>query len=150
MDDQTNSMTRIDFHTGIDDKMAYVCRLIRRARVAAADSRIVVLLKDRGDLARFDDALWTFSAQDFLPHVPANAPNADRTPVVLTDDDAMALPHHDILVNLSGKVPKQFAQFERVFEIVAQDETDTKSGRDRYAYYRQRGYPLTHNVASQT
>ena len=142
-------MTRIDFHTNVADKMEYTCRLVRKARLAAPDTRIVILLKNRSEIAALDRALWTFSEQDFVPHAAADDVLAEHSPVVLTDD-ASAAQHSDILVNLSGELPTQFAQFERVFEIVSQDASDTKAGRDRYGYYRQRGYSLTHSAVSQS
>jgi DNA polymerase III subunit chi len=141
-------MTRIDFHSNVADKIAYTCRLVRKARNSATDSRIIILLKDKSELAALDQALWTFSAQDFLPHAIAEETLALQSPVILTDSDAKDLPHHDILVNLSGALPVSFAQFERVFEIISPEASDTEAGRERYGYYRQRGYSLTHFVAS--
>jgi DNA polymerase III subunit chi len=142
-------MTRIDFHTNVQDGIAYTCRLVRKARSAAEDSHIVILVKNKGELAKLDEAMWTFSAQDFLPHAVAGDELALQSPVILTEE-AGELPHHDILINLSGILPASFAQFERVFEIVSQDASDTEAGRERYGYYKQRGYPLTHFVASQS
>jgi hypothetical protein len=49
--------------------------------------------------------MWTISATDFLPHVLAGDPLAAQTPIILTDDAAAELPHHDILVNLSQLPP---------------------------------------------
>lgn len=143
-------MTRIDFHTKVADQIAYTCRLIRKARLASPDSRIVILMKDKTQLDALDRALWTFSEHDFLPHAAADDSLASQSPVVLIDNEACVLPHHDILVNLSGALPAPFAQFERVCEIVSEDPGETAAGRERYAYYRERGYSLTHSVASQS
>lgn len=143
-------MTRIDFHTNVADQIAYTCRLVRKARMASAASRIVILMKDKTQLDTLDRALWTFSEQDFLPHAAADDALASQSPVVLVDNVARDLPHHDILVNLSGALPASFAQFERVCEIVSQDAVETAAGRERYAYYRERGYSMTHSVASQS
>lgn len=141
-------MTRIDFHSNVPDKITYACRLVRKAR--AADCRIVLLTADRNHLAALDEALWTFSEQDFLPHVMAGDALAAQTPVVLTDTDTVELPHHQILINLSGTTPHHFARFERMFEIIASDDADKTAGRERYRFYQQRGYPLTHFVAEKT
>lgn len=138
-------MTRIDFHSNVPDKIAYACRLVRKAR--AANCQIVLLAADRDQLAALDEALWTFSEQDFLPHVMAGDTLAAQTPIVLTDNDAAELPHHQILINLSGATPSHFAQFERMFEIISSNDADKTAGRDRYRLYQQRGYPLTHFVA---
>lgn len=140
-------MTRIDFHSNVPDKLAYACRLVRKAR--AGDFRVVVLAADRPSLTALDEALWTFSGLDFLPHVTAGDPLATGTPVILTDTDQAELPHHQILINLSATTPANFARFERMFEIVSADEADRLAGRERYRYYQQRGYPLTHYVADK-
>ena len=140
-------MTRIDFHSNVPDKIAYACRLVRKAR--AADCRIVLLASDSGQMAMLDEALWTFSELDFLPHVTAGAADSETTPVILADSDSAALPHHEILINLTGRTPDHFARFERMFEIISSDGSDKLAGRERYRFYQQRGYPLTHFVAGQ-
>ncbi len=140
-------MTRIDFHTNIPDKIAYTCRLVRKAR--AANCQLVLLAGDRSEMATLDQALWTFSELDFLPHVPLADPHASSTPIILTEDDQADLPHYEVLVNLSGRTPAHFARFERMVEIVTRDEADTLAGRERYRFYQQRGYPLQHFTADK-
>lgn len=139
-------MTRVDFHSNIPDKVAYACRLIRKAR--KADCRIVVLA-DAQQMPLIDAALWTFSEFDFIPHVKSDDVLAAQTPVILSDSDSDtdALPHHQVLINLTAHPPAHFARFERLFEIVSTDADDVSSGRERYRFYQQRGYPLTHSVA---
>lgn len=140
-------MTRIDFHSNVPDKITYACRLARKAR--AAQCKIVMLASDREQLAILDEALWTFSELDFLPHVSLDNALAAQTPVILSDSDATDLPHHQILINLSSRTPANFARFERMFEIISSDEADTLAGRERYRFYKERGYPLTHFVAEK-
>ena len=142
-------MTRIDFHSNIPDKIGYACRLVRKAR--AADARVVVLAES-AQLAALDAALWTFSELDFIPHVIADDVLAAQTPVLLADDnsESAVLPHHQILINLTPRTPTQFARFERLFEIVSTHADDVERGRERYRFYQQRGYPLTHSVAEKS
>lgn len=135
-------MTRIDFHSNVADRINYVCRLTRKAR--AAGHRVILLGQDAAQLSELDDALWRFSDFDFLPHVGAQHPLAARTPIVLADMGVVDLPHHQTLINLSGATPAHFARFERLFEIISDDDADRKAGRERYVFYKQRGYPLTH------
>jgi len=141
-------MTRVDFHSNIPDKIHYVCRLVRKARHAHCR---IVLMGEPPQLAALDAALWTFSEHDFVPHVMADDALAIHTPVILAtaNADADALPHHQILINLTSQPPPTFARFERLFEIVATDAADITSGRDRYRFYQQRGYALTHFVADK-
>lgn len=140
-------MTRIDFHTNIPDKIGYACRLVRKAR--GADQKIVIY-GAAPQLAALDQALWTFSEQDFLPHVMAGDELAADTPVILTADADAPLPHHQMLVNLTAETPAHFARFERMFEIVSTTDDDVQAGRERYREYQQRGYPLTHFVADKS
>jgi DNA polymerase III subunit chi len=131
-------MTRIDFHTNVGDPLAYACRLARKAY--AGGSALVVLAEARR-LAAFDEQLWSFQPLEFVPHCMAKSPLAQETPVVLASnlDDA---PHHQVLVNLGAPVSAQFARFERLIEIVGNDEDDLVAGRERFRFYRDRGYAI--------
>jgi DNA polymerase-3 subunit chi len=141
-------MTRIDFHSNVADKIAYACRLVRKAR--AANCSAVIVGADRGQLAALDDALWTFSDLDFLPHVMAEDALATQTPVILALNDAPEFPHYQVLINLSAETPTHYARFERMLEVVSAETGDKAAGRERYRFYQQRGYPLTHFVAESS
>lgn len=140
------AMTHIDFHTSVPDKLPFTCRLVRKA--ANEGWQVVVLCTDAEEQARLDQALWTFSELDFLPHVAAEDALAAVTPIILTVHDDSPLPHHRLLINLSSRAPANFARFERLIEVVSTDPDDTVAGRQRYGYYRQRGYPLQHHPRS--
>jgi len=141
-------MTRIDFHTNVPDKIAYACRLVRKAR--SAQHKVVLMTDDAAQLAELDQAMWTFSATDFLPHVAASDALATQTPVLLTDNDAAELPHRELLINLSRRTPATLDRFARVIEIISSDEEDAAAGRKRYSAYKQQAYPLTHFVTGKS
>lgn len=132
-------MTRIDFHVGAGDKLDYAARLVRKAVGSGAK---VTVTAERPVLEQFDVKLWTFAQLDFTPHVFADSPLADVTPVLLADDPKKS-PLHDVLVNLGNTVPEGFAGFERLIELIGQAEPDKAAGRERYRHYRERGYALT-------
>jgi DNA polymerase-3 subunit chi len=143
-------MTRIDFHTNVPDKVAYACRLVRKAW--AANNRVVLMAEDDAQLAELNAAMWTFSATDFLPHVLAGDALAAATPILLTGNDEAELPHthKELLVNLSRRAPGHVAQFERMIEVISSDEDDAAAGRKRYVAYKQQDYPLTHFVTGKS
>ncbi len=143
-------MTRIDFHTNVPDKIAYACRLVRKACLAR--NQVVVLAGDAQQLAALNGALWALSDTDYLPHVLAGDALAPHTPVVLTDSDdtSVPLPHHDILINLSPRMPAHFGQFQRLLEIVSQEQEDANAGRKRYAFYKRESLAPNHFVAGKT
>lgn len=139
-------MTRVDFHFNAPDKIDYGCRLLRKAY--RAGQRVVVHCDDPAQLDVLDRALWTFSALDFIPHVRAHDPLAAETPIILSSSD-IASPDRDIIVNLGQDTPPGYARFERLIEVVSTDERDRELGRQRWRFYRDRGYPInTHDVAS--
>jgi DNA polymerase-3 subunit chi len=141
-------MTRIDFHTNVPDKIAYACRLVRKAY--AARNRIVLMAEDMEQLADLDEALWTFSGVDYLPHVLCGDALAAETPIVLACSDEAELPHTDLLVNLSSRTPAIFPRFQRVIEVVSSEENDAAAGRRRYVSYKQQEYQPTHFVANKS
>jgi DNA polymerase-3 subunit chi len=141
-------MTRIDFHTNITDKLSYACRLARKAYGARA--RLVLLAEDAAQAAALDQALWSLSETDFLPHVMAGDALAAQTPIIVTASEDAELPHHEMLINLTRRTPAGFERFQRVFEIISTDEDDAAAGRKRYVAYKQQSYPLTHFVAGQS
>ena len=48
----------------------------------------------------------------------------------------------DVLVNLDGNLPPAFSRFERLLEIVGTDEADRGPARERFKFYRDRGYAI--------
>ncbi len=135
-------MTGIAFHVHLADRLAYACRLLRKA--AASGSQVVVT-GPLSELRALDAALWTFSAQDFVPHGLADAlPPAlrARTPIVLAES-AQGAPHREVLVNLHETIPEGFEGFERLIELVSAEEGPLRSARVRWKHYADRGYALT-------
>lgn len=141
-------MTRIDFHTNIADKVAYACRLARKAY--GANGKLILLAEDDAQAAALDAALWTLSDTDFLPHVLAGDALAAQTPIIVTASDSDPMPHYDMLINLTRRTPASFARYARVFEIISTDEQDAAEGRKRYVAYKKLSHPLTHFVAGKT
>ncbi|MBR7800168.1 DNA polymerase III subunit chi [Undibacterium fentianense] len=142
--------TRVDFHTQVNDKIHYSCRLIRKAR--AANCRIIVLIDNQEQAKILDQALWSLSDADFLPHLMLNDPLARHTPILIATEinQDQELPHRDLLLNLSHQVPVNFAEFNRVIEVVAKEERDAAEARLRFRQYQQFGVKPSHTIASTT
>jgi len=133
-------VTRIDFHFNAPDKLAYTCRLARKAH--GAGNQIVIFGRDRRLLAELDHQLWSFAPLDFLPHCRANDALASETPILLADGP-LATAHHEVLINLDAEQPEFFSRFERVIEVVTGAEPDRLAARERWKFYKERGYALT-------
>jgi DNA polymerase-3 subunit chi len=131
-------MTRIDFHSNVGDSLLYACRLVRKAYQAGQPT---IVLAEPPRLRAFDEQLWTFSALDFVPHCYADNPLAAQTPIVLAAT-LDKVPHYQVLLNLGAEVPAQFARFERLLEVIGNAPDELAAGRERYRFYRDRGYAL--------
>ena len=139
-------MTEIDFYTQVSDKLALVGALC--AKAISRGLRIHVDTPDAETSAKLDKLLWLTPATGFLPHCLGNHPLVDVTPIVI-DHDAANFAHDQILINLKDQLPEYFSRLERLLEIVGVDEQDKILARERFRYYKDRGYLIrTHDLKS--
>jgi DNA polymerase-3 subunit chi len=136
-------MTRIDFHVLPDGSQRqhdiYICQLVERAW---REGRHVHLHCETETLQQaLDELLWTFHDASFLPHAPADSPDAAQVRVTLGHGQ-QAPQSAELLVNLQREVPSFFSQFEQVVETTGPDEAARAQARNRYRFYKDRGYPL--------
>ncbi len=138
-------MTEVAFHFNAPDKVGYACRLLRKAHAAGAQVVVTGLMPL---LRQLDTELWTFSALDFIPHCLADATHAtpaavlSASPIVLSVSP-QAAPARQVLLNLGADVPEGFERFERLIEVVTQDDADRQQARVRWKHYADRGYAIT-------
>jgi DNA polymerase-3 subunit chi len=132
-------MTQIDFYFNVADKLATACRIALKAY--GLGHRMLVFCPDSEVASRVDRMLWMTPATGFIPHcAPAN-PLAPVTPIVI--DHRGDEPVGDqILINLRPEWPPFFSRFERLVEIVSVDDEDRERGRERFKFYRERGYEI--------
>ena len=137
-------MTQIDFYTNVADKLGTACRIV--AKGYSLKRRIIVFCPDPETAQRIDRLLWTTPATGFIPHCAPSDALAPVTPVIV--DHAGAEPVHDqVLLNLRAEWPPFFGRFERLIEIVSVDDEDRRQARERYKFYRDRGYEIrTHDL----
>jgi DNA polymerase III subunit chi len=139
-------MPEVGFHSGVSDKLAYTCRLLRKAYRQRAR---VVVTGDAEQLTRLDQALWLFEPHEFVPHARLRrsekaAPRLARTPIWLIESGTEP-PHRDVLVNLGPELPDGLDAYRRVIEIVSLDEADRRAGKQRWRAYESRGIAITHH-----
>ena len=139
-------MTTIDFYFNAADRLQVACRLAGKA--AAQKKRMLVFAPEAEVAQKIDRMLWTWPAIAFVPHCLATDALASETPVLIASD-AESAPDCDVLLNLARQCPPFFARYERLLEIVSQEEEERLAGRSRYAWYRERGYAIrNHDLAS--
>lgn len=141
-------MTRVDFHTGVGDSLHFACRLLRKAYRQGVS---VLVAAPATTLDALDRELWTFEAQEFVPHLRLrsgqNAARQRRTPIWLAEGDA-AQPCPAVLVNLDAPIQADLAPFTRVVEIVSTQDDSVRAGRSRWREYEARGLAIQHHKAA--
>jgi len=148
--DDGSGMTRVDFYvlqsTTTADRLAYVCRLAEKA--SEREQLLHIYSSDCRLLARLDEQLWSYKADSFVPHrllsTAGLTSTADDEPVLLSS--AEPPPDRRVLLNLDAEVPPFFSRFERLLEVIDQSPVVREAGRERYRFYKHRGYPLQHHA----
>jgi len=132
-------MTQITFLHGARDRLQAVAAWL--AHAGGEVGPVLVYVPDRERAEQLDRLLWTHAATGFVPHCRANDKLAAETPIILASELDQPL-HDGCLVNLSDEIPPGFSRFHEVIEIVSGEDGDRLPGRERFRFYRERGYPL--------
>lgn len=136
-------MTRVDFYilqdVDVDAARRFACRLAVKAM--AGGHGVHLHVDDEAAAEDLDGLLWDYPEHRFVPHARQDDATLSRAPVVI-GWQTPARPD-GVLVNLSAEIPTFFGRFDRVAEIVVGANRD--AGRDRYKFYRDRGFPLFHH-----
>lgn len=135
-------MTEISFYSHAADKLSVARQLV--AKALSQKLNVLVYAPDETVAADIDRLLWTQPALSFIPHCRDSSPLAASTPVII-GKNADVLPSADVLINLDDEPPPVFSRFERLMEIVTEDENDVAKGRQRYRFYKDRGYELVNH-----
>ncbi len=135
-------MTRIDFYDVSQSHHTtdgLVCKLCHKAY--QGKQNVLLLTTGQQQSEKFDHMLWTSEEESFLPHDQQDQP--DLLIPVLINHQADPHGERQLLINLSHEIPLYFAQFERVIEVVSDDNKE--QARSHYSYYKDRGYQLNHH-----
>ena len=159
--------TRVDFYlpSHSDDRDVFTCRLVEKAFNEGLS--IWLWTENAKQLVHFDQLLWVFKVNSFVPHDIVESDIAEMTSPTMIHNATSAstkskqapLPqvylatHLDglqaqqlgvnCLINLSQDVADHPEQFERIADVL--DPEDVESGRERFSYYKDSGLQLHHH-----
>ena len=136
-------MTRVDFYllSGGNAVIPAACRLCEKA--VSAGHRLYVRAPDPVVAEDIDGALWSFRQGGFVAHERHSGAEIEPPPPpVLIGAIEPPASHRGILINLGQDVPPWFSSFDRVLEVVAEEPALRESSRERFRFYRERGYEL--------
>ena len=162
-------MTQIDFYLLSDNHpdtlLMSVCKLC--AKITKQQMRVYIQTFDQQQAEQLNQRLWGYQKTAFIPSYIVDHKVVDSktgteneqvnnqgitdlaTNVELVAMGAGLAPDdfHQVLINLTAKIPANFSHFERLLELVPADHQARVASREAFSYYRDRGYKInTHEL----
>ena len=132
-------MTHIDFYFNVADKPQTISDLVQSS--LSKRRLVTILADDEGMAGKVSAGLWQKKPESFLPNVLVNHALAKQTPVIIHWQESVLL-QDDMLINLTPNTPGFFSRFTHLVELVGDEEHDKIAARQRYKFYRDRGYEI--------
>jgi DNA polymerase-3 subunit chi len=138
-------VTEIFFYHGARDRVQAAAAWLTKAW--GQRQPVLVYAPDDALGDRLDRLLWLQAPTGFLPHCRADSPLAAETPIVIARDfdELPTLPQDERLLNLADEVPPGFARFQTLVEIISGEDAVRIPARERFKFYRERGYAIQSN-----
>ena len=141
-------MTEINFYAGKNNtlrgRLLLACHLVDKAR--QHNLHIHIHTDGYNTTKQMDEILWTWNETSFIPHISdisTELNDAVKEPVTISSH-YQPTKHCDYLINLSNQPPEFFSRYLKMAEIIDQTETILTAGRERYSFYKNRGYTLNY------
>jgi len=132
-------MSRVDFYlipqAGAQARLLFACRLLEKAY--QQEQPVYVHLENAEKARFFDQLLWTYRDDSFIPHHLIEEKANLNSPIQLGYTPQPAT-QAEILLNLGGDVPQFHERFKRILEILPPD-AETHPAR---AFYEAQGYTI--------
>ena len=143
-------MSRVDFYLLESNeprqRQLYACRLTEKAY--RLGHSIYIHTASPAQTQAMDELLWTFRQGSFIPHCSSDQSDVEPVVPVVVGHGSAPARMNDLLINLNPEVVSNFASFQRIAELVDQDEPVRQAGRQRYRLYQEAGIEIkTHKVA---
>ena len=137
-------MTRVSFYIlkSIEDdqRRAFACRLIEK--IYHQGQQIYIHTDSAEQRDALNDALWRVRPDSFIPHEIVDSNSNNSSPILIGHAETTPPRLMDVMINLANQQPLFFSQFERVCEILDDNHESKHAGRQRFQFYKQRGYEL--------
>jgi DNA polymerase-3 subunit chi len=106
--------------------------------------KVAIKARDETACRDFDDLLWAYHPNSFLPHGVESEPKADKQHVLIRQSDDN-VNQADILILTGGVAADNLSNYALVCEMLDGRVSDmVAQGRDRWKSYKEAGYDLTY------
>jgi len=122
---------------GEEQRLQVAARLTDKA--FGRGPRVFINAANENQARQLDALLWSFRPASFLPHALQGEEHAEQIAIGWGQDPG---DHNDLLINLQLDIPAFFSRFQRVAEVVTQDDDSITALRKSWKFYKDRGYEL--------
>lgn len=137
-------MSRSDFYILPSDdsgtRRRFLCKVLEK--VYGLGHRIYIRATDEAAARQLDELLWEYRSDAFLPH-SLIAEGLD-SPIEIGYGDSLPQ-HREVYVNMALEASELSLSFERIIEVVVQQDDILEATRANYRTYQQRGYQIHMN-----
>ena len=136
-------MTNIIFYRikgDFNSLLLFACELTNKAY----QKKISVLINtsEESISKKIDEKLWSFDSVSFIPHDIESEPSS----TIAINHELNPGRHDQLLINLSdSSTPRWFSRFQKVIEIVYDEQEVINNKRKQYSFSQSRGYPITYH-----
>ena len=126
-----------------DIHLRYACRLVEKAYTLGM--QVYIRSADEAMTYRLDELLLVFRDQSFIPH---QREEDAAQPCAVIVNHTTPPKHREIMINLSLDVSPDYADYDRLIEVVSAVNEIKQAGRERFRHYSQHGYQPKHHAVS--
>lgn len=139
-------MPTTDFYLAVEENLEssykLVCKLVDKAYQQKRG--VFILANNEAEAKILDDLLWIFKDDGFIPHSLYGQSDAK----IQIGYGVSSNTFNDIFLNLTPAVPEYYQQFQRILEIVPQDQKEI--ARKKYRFYKDNNCEVTTHDLSKS
>lgn len=136
-------MTQVDFYSlqesTVQARLHFACRLTEKAWTHGM--KVWLQVTDRATAEELDNLLWSFRPDSFIPHATTDTMadlEGEEVPVIIGYSEVCQVPT-GLLINLGTGIPAFFDKFDRVAEIVIEQDQVKQESREHWKQFRASG-----------
>ena len=132
---------RADFYLlsrTLSETSLFVCQLLQK--IYEKNFSIYVYVSSEEKAKTLDALLWTFDDTSFIPH--AIYKNDATASIPVTIGYIPSTLKQQVLCNLTSEIPSFYENYERIVEIVSQEEEQRELARKKYQFYQKSNFEL--------
>ena len=137
-------MSRCDFYVlpspDPEARVHFLYKLLEK--VLGLGHKVYIRAASEQQANLLDSRIWDYQDHAFLPH--SLIAEGLESPIEIGYGDALPT-HKDIFLNFDLEIPTQALSFDRIIEIVVQEQSILDATRNNFRHYKKAGFDIRMN-----